>query len=148
MEKHTHGLDVLGADFETSEVDTSEDISTPDDFVLGALVPGGLLPGKKRRAIVIQINNAPQLAVAQGGTAGAWASTIAPDTIDQQVYQGAAEQLAGALREKGVDATVKVMDATNWSLDSDDLGAAKYTAMGFAGAGVLGLLGYFWLRKK
>ena len=140
---HKNGLDVLGSD-------TEDDVlgATTPSGPLGSLVPGGLLPGKKRRAIVIQINNAPQLAVAQGGTAGAWASTIAPDTIDQQVYQGAAEQLASALREKGVDATVKVMDATNWSLDSDDLGAAKYTAMGFAGAGVLGLIGYFMLRNK
>jgi hypothetical protein len=140
---HTRGLDVLGSDAE----DDSVGATTPSG-PLSSLLPGGLLPGKKKRAIVIQINNAPQIAASQGGTAGAWASTIAPDTIDQQVYQGAAEQLAGALREKGVDATVKVMDATNWSLDSDDLGAAKYTAMGFAGAGVLGLLGYFWLRKK
>jgi len=140
---HTHGLDVLGSDGD----DDSLGATTPSG-PLSSLLPGGLLPGKKRRAIVIQINNAPQLAAAEAGTAGVWASSIAPDTIEQQVYIAASDKLATALRAQGVDATVKVMDATNWSLDSDDLGAAKYTAMGFAGAGVLGLLGYFWLRKK
>jgi len=139
---HTHGLDVLGADAEDDSVG-----ATAPSGPLGSLLPGGLLPGKKRRAIVVQINNAPQLAQAKG-TAAAWASSIAPDTIEQQVYQIASDELASGLREKGVDATVKVVDASNWTLDSDDLGVAKYTALGFAGAGVLGLLGYFWLRKK
>jgi hypothetical protein len=140
---HTHGLDVLGAETE----DDSLGATTPSG-PLGSLVPGGLLPGKKKRAILVQINNAPQLAAAEAGTAGVWASSIAPDTIEQQVYIAASDKLATAMRAQGVDATVKVVDASNWTLDSDDLGVAKYTALGFAGAGVLGLLGYFWLRKK
>jgi hypothetical protein len=134
---HKYGLDVLGSS---------------EDTFLGAEAPTGafssLVPGKKKRALVIQIANAPQLAAAAGGTAGEWAASLAPDTIEQQVYARVADEMSAALRAKGVDASIKVVDAGSWALAEDDLGAAKYTTLGFAGAGVLGLLGYFWLRTK
>jgi len=109
-----------------------------EDTLLGA-------QAKKQRALIIQINNVPQLVAAQGEVASL-AQQIVPDSIDAKVYETVGDQLLAGLKDKGVDATIKTVDVSKWALDEDDLGAFKFTAIGFASASVLGLIAYFMFR--
>ena len=61
------------------------------------------------QSIVINIKNAGEVAAKEKGFIGEYAAKIVPQTVENQVYESAAESLSTALKEKGVDASVKIV---------------------------------------
>ncbi len=93
-QSYLNGCDVLGAEF-----------GTVDD--VGADFFATNQPGES--FIVIRVKDIGGLVAREGGSAGALAYKAAPVTVTNAVYSKMQEEFAKGLREKGVDAEVKVM---------------------------------------
>lgn len=104
---YSYGLDVLGAE-------------------------DGFAPG---RGVLIQVHNSAQLARSQGAIASV-AQALAPETIDAKVLDQIKSELAKALKEKGVDAVVTVVDPASFR-PADGSHIWVDVAAGVGGAGVL-----------
>lgn len=62
-----------------------------------------------QRAILIQVRNAAQLARSQG-TLASLAQAVAPATIENKVNAQISSEISSALKAKGVDASVTIVD--------------------------------------
>jgi hypothetical protein len=62
------------------------------------------------RVIAVRLKDPLAIARAQGGAVATAASYLVPATVSGEVYSKAAAQLDDALRAKGIDAEVRVMD--------------------------------------
>lgn len=102
------------------------------------------LLGAEPRGILIKVRNAPQLAAAQGGAAGAVAATLVPETIENVVLDKMAEQFRSQLRQKGVDADVQVV-AANLRPPVRSFGTGVALGLGIAG---LSWAGWRFLLSK
>ena len=96
------------------------------------------------KAVLIKVKNAAELARSQGAVAS-FAQALAPASIEAKVISTVAAQLKSALRDKGVDADVSVVEpgaytSAGVSHIASDLGFA------IGGAGVAGLI--YWLVKR
>lgn len=58
--------------------------------------------------VTIKVNNVENLVKQQGGAAGEIAFKLAPQTVSNTVYSKLKDQLAAALKEKGVEADVTI----------------------------------------
>lgn len=112
---------------------------------------GTVLPSKIRteteRAILIRLRNPGALARGQGATA-AFAESLAPATVEAQVYDEVASQLDAALLSKNVDAEVSIVEPKMWS-PAGLAHVGSDIAFFVGGAGIVGAL--YWLfsgRKK
>jgi hypothetical protein len=61
------------------------------------------------RGVLIRVRNAQALAASQGGTAGAIASSLVPQTIEGVVLDKMAEEFRKNLVKSGVDADVSIV---------------------------------------
>ncbi|HVO22486.1 MAG TPA: hypothetical protein VMW56_02540, partial [Candidatus Margulisiibacteriota bacterium] len=66
------------------------------------------------RAVLVQVKDVPALVKAQGGSTGAIAMSIVPETITAKVYSELASKLASGLKDQNVDADVKVVTAAGY----------------------------------
>lgn len=93
------------------------------------------------RAILIRVRNTNQLARSQGGVATA-AAALAPNAIDHEVNSKIAKELEQALRGKGVDAEVKVVEPAQmqtWTSASSPVWKTALIGLGALGASYLAL---------
>jgi hypothetical protein len=115
------GLDILGASYFPSHA-------------IGATTT--------QRVIVVDIKDPTAVAKKQGALASL-ASSILPEFVNDKVYDEVAKQLGPALKDKGVDADVKVVDASSQSKSMT--ASAELRALG-VGMGI-GAAGFFLVKS-
>lgn len=93
------------------------------------------LLGAEPRGILIKVRNAQQLAAAQGGTAGAVAASLVPETIEGVVLDKMVAEFRKTLAAKGVDASVDIVSATPHKPATSGFGMGMALGAGLAGAG-------------
>lgn len=116
------------------------------DAVLGATAAGrkgGQVVGAapSGRGVLITVKDVPALVRAQGGATGALAQRFLPDTIENTVYQQMAAEIASGMKDKGVDADVKIVSPVGFKPAS----TPEFTRGAFVGAGAVGI---GWLAWK
>lgn len=110
-----------------------------DTTVLGAS-DGGLT----NHAVLVKVKNVAELVRAQGAVASL-AQAVAPASIESKVYATLKDELKTALKDKGVDADISVVDPANYvSAGWDHLGTDLGLAIGGAGIGAL----IYWLFTR
>lgn len=72
------------------------------------------------RGVLVQVRNVPALIKAQGGRTGSFIDSLVPDTMEATVYSKMADEIAAGMKEKGVDADVKVVAASGYHSASSD----------------------------
>lgn len=87
------------------------------------------------QAILVKIKNAPELAKGSGVT-GVIANALVPATTEAMVYSQAAGELKTALKEKGVEADVTVVEPSGWKPAEGNSHLIQDLAVG---VGVLGV---------
>lgn len=65
------------------------------------------------RALVVKIKNLESVVEAQGGALGKLAANLAPTMISDQAYNTMKQQLLDGFKDKGVDADVQIVAASN-----------------------------------
>lgn len=66
------------------------------------------------RGVLITVRDVPALVRAQGGNTGAFVDQLVPDTIEATVYQQMAAEITAGMKDKGVDADVKVVSPAGY----------------------------------
>lgn len=94
------------------------------------------LLGAEPRGILIKVRNAQQLAAAQGGTAGAVAASLVPETIEGVVLDKMVAEFRKTLAAKGVDASVDIVSATPHRPATSGFGTGMALGAGAVGAGL------------
>ncbi len=89
------------------------------------------------RGLLIRVHNPAQIARGQGGVA-ALAQALAPETVEEKIYSEMAGRLKQALRNEGVDASVSIVDPSNFQSASGGLWKALAIGLGVLGAGYVG----------
>lgn len=77
--------------------------------VLGSDVVGATTPAAQGPFVTIHVKNAPELVAKQGGSIGSLAFGLVPQTITNKIYTEMASEIGKGMREKGVDADIKVV---------------------------------------
>ena len=98
------------------------------------------------RAVLVQVKDVPALVKAQGGSTGAIAMSILPETITAKVYSELASKLASGLKDQNVDADVKVVTSTGYQ-PAGSSPIWKPIALGLGGALVVMALRHFLKRR-
>lgn len=86
------------------------------------------------RGILIRVKNAQALAASQGGTAGAVAAALVPETIEGVVLDKMVAQFRDNLRKNGVDADVGIVSAAAHKEATSGFGTGVVVGLGAAGA--------------
>lgn len=124
----------------------------PDSFVKAgaASSAGGFAGGQAgARAVLIRVKDVAALVKAQGGGVGAFAVSLAPDTISDVVYSKIAAELASGFKEKGVDVDVKVVSPVGFQLaGSSPIWKPLAITFGAAGAGYGAWRIFKWWRGR
>jgi hypothetical protein len=105
---------------------------------IGAQSPGG-------HALLIRVNNTADV-VSQQGALAQLAQTLAPMTIEGQMYSTLASRLKSALADQGVDASTTVVDPAGYKPATSDV--LRDVAIGVLGAGVFAGLAYLFKRGR
>lgn len=102
-------------------------------------------------AVVIRVRDIPGLIKAQGGGIGEFVQKLAPNTIQDTVYNQMAAEIMKGMKEKGVNADVQVMDLPQTGPGAPTPHATDNTirnvALGVGAFGALGLVYYFFGRS-
>lgn len=123
------GVDALGAE-------------DGDYEVLGAANPQGPF-------LVIHVKNIPELVKKKGGSAGAAAFSLVPQTIENKVYSEMASEFGPKLKEQGVDADIQIVTTkpAGGPLSSDFLfGSLAGASLVGVGVGLIKLTQYLTRR--
>lgn len=96
-----------------------------------------------RRGVLITVRDVPALVKKQGGYSGALVDQLVPDTIESTVYSQMAAEIASGMKDKGVDADVKVVSPVNFKPAVRP--EVRGMVIGAAGLGV-GLLAWKLIR--
>jgi hypothetical protein len=99
------------------------------------------------RSVLITVRDIPALVKAQGGGAAALVNRIVPDTIEETVYDKMVADITGAMKQKGVDADVKVVSPMGYQ----PARSSCFLVGALVGVGAtiaLGLLAHFVGRRK
>lgn len=107
------------------------------DYLIGSDIIGAPVSG---RAILIQVRDVPALVQAQGGSSGSLVQKLVPDTIEATVYRKMAQEMANGLREKGVDADVRVVSPVGFKPARN----GEFSRGVIAGVGLLGVALLAW----
>ena len=118
MRQYIDGCEVLGAGFGSAST------QSPD---VGPFV-------------TIHVNDIAGLVKAQGGSTGALAQSILPKTIEKTVYDQLSAQIASGLKDKGVNADVRVVS----NAPPGKVLSGEFLVSASIGAGAVGLI---WLVK-
>lgn len=124
------GVDALGAE-------------DGDCEVLGAEVPG------QGPYLTIHVKNVPELVKQQGGSAGAAAFSLVPQTIENTVYTKMASEIGAGMKQKGVDADIQIVTTkpAGGPLSSDFLfGSLAGASLVGVGVGLIKLTQYLTRR--
>jgi hypothetical protein len=98
------------------------------------------------RALLIKINNAPELARSQGALAS-FVQALAPSTIEAKVYDTMKGKLEAALKAQNVDATLTIVEPKAFT-SAGNGHVARDVGLAVAGAGVLAVMWHLFKGRK
>lgn len=106
--------------------------------IFGAQAEGG-------HALLIKVNNTHDV-VRQQGALASLAQTLAPMTVESQLYSTLGDKLKSALLDQGVDATATVVNPAGYKPATSDV--LRDVVIGVLGAGVFAGIAYLVKRGR
>lgn len=88
--------------------------------------------------VVVHVRDVPAVAKSQGGSIGALVQSLAPQAVEKMVYQKMVDQIASGMKDKGVDADVRVVSSI--APGSAPLPASDFWKGAAVGAGAIGAI--------
>lgn len=96
--------------------------------------------------VTVHVRDVPALVKAQGGAIGELVVRLAPQAIENQVYEKMATQIAAGMKDKGVDAEVKIVTNPH-ALSSLPSRSDFVTGMALGAGSVFAVYGIYRLIK-